>query len=236
MQNFSVKQLRFMDFVEQTWHAASGTVPSKELCIQKIPGLTGSDYDEYIKNPRIRDHLREVRGIELSQPLAGDALSPEQLVVCNTLLNLSDTRSTRKKLQDLGISPSKWDTWKRDPAVQSYLRAKAEGTLTDNLHEAHMGLVDAASRGDVKAIQLYYEITGRWSSKTVGELNVEFLLMKIIEILSKHVTDPQMLANISDDLLALAPSKQGQTAISSGPAVIDSTPVASPISANSLGF
>ena len=75
------------------------------------------------------------------------------------------------------------------------------------MHEAHLALMDSVASGDVAAIKLYYEMTGRWSSKTVGDMNIEFVLMRILEILQQHIRDPELLERIGNDFLKITPNQ-----------------------------
>lgn len=208
-RQFSEKQLRFMDFLEQCYYITSG-LPSKDKALAAVPGLTASEYARWIESDDVLNHMSEVRGIDLRETRNTEALTAEQLVVANTLLNLSDKRSERNKLKDLKVSPAKYEAWKKDPAFQQYMRHRAEAALGEAIPDIHMALIDVAKRGDISGIKLAYEMTGRWSSKTVGDLNVEFLLMKVIEVIQRHITDPEKLISIADDLALLTGAVPGQ--------------------------
>jgi hypothetical protein len=56
----------------------------------------------------------------------------------------------------------------------------------------------------MKAISLFYEMTGRWSSKPASEVNVEYLLIKVLETIQKHIADPDVLRAIATDLGQIA--------------------------------
>jgi hypothetical protein len=155
-------------------------------------------------DPRIMAHLSAERGITVDEP--SESLTAEQLVLANTLLDLSDKRTERQKLQALGIPSAKYTAWKRDPGFAAYMRERAELALGDALPDIHMALIDTAKRGDISGIKLAYEITGRFNSKSANEVNIELLLLKIIEILQRHVDNPVILQNIAGDLSLLAPS------------------------------
>lgn len=221
---FDLKQLRFMDYLEQVYFITSG-IPSCDKALTAVAGLTRKEYEKWIKDEFILDHMAEVRGIDLRETRNSEALTAEQLVVANTLLDLSDRRSERNKLKDLKVSPAKYTAWKKDPAFQDYLRQRAELALGEAIPDIHMALIDVAKRGDIAGIKLAYEVTGRWSSKTVGELNIEFFLMKIIEVLQQEITDQDTLIRIADKMAMLVPQK---AAVSGG-----NKPAALPFGGNS---
>lgn len=133
-------------------------------------------------------------------------LTPEQLALANSLLDLTDTRTPTQKLKALEIPPRRYSAWQKQPAFRNYMQNRAEELFGDAMPEAHTALMRNVQQGDLPSIKLFYEISGRWSSKTVGELNVEFLMMKIIDILTRRLSGhPEILETIADDLAMLAP-------------------------------
>ncbi len=217
---FTVQEYEIVNFVEQTY-LLNRHVPSAEVVAEQL-GYSPAMVKGFMAGDQFRKAC-EARGIRIGG-IAGSSgkgvLTEQQLACANTILDFADNRSTKKKLADLGVSSQTYQGWLRDPGYQAYVTQRAENLFPDITSEAHLALVDNVRRGDIASIKLYYEMTGRWSSKTVGELNVEFLLMKILEVLQKHVTDPAMLQAIGDDLQMLAPSppvaNRAQPAIESG--------------------
>jgi hypothetical protein len=142
----------------------------------------------------------ENRGITLADITL---LLPEQLAVANSILDFSDSRSQKKKLEELGVTTQRYQGWLKQEKFQRYLKQRAEALLGETQHEAHTSLLRNVQRGDLNSIKLYYEMTGRWSSKTVSDLNVEFILIKMVETVQKHVKDPIIIQAISNDFAAL---------------------------------
>lgn len=145
-----------------------------------------------------------------------NALTPEQLKVANAMLDLVDTRSQKKKLQDLNVSTSKYQSWLKDPIFSAYLHKRAEDILGENKHEAALALMDKVRMGDTKAIQFYYELTGRYVSGGAASANTQAmdfqgLLVAILEILNDEIDDPQVAANISDRLKGLIGARNTAT-------------------------
>jgi hypothetical protein len=133
-------------------------------------------------------------------------------------MNLSDTRSERKKLSDLGISARTWEGWKRDPVVMEYMRERSEQILGAAIPEAHLALVDKVRAGDMSALKFYYEMTGRYTGQNNG-LDPKVLLSKVFDIIAKHVTEPQILQAIASDFQLLAGVDQVGTVSSTQPPV-----------------
>lgn len=196
------KQLDLLNLFEQEW-MLHGSVPSKERC--EGYGFAGVFYDRALKDSEFVQAL-VARGIRLSGVTDNDTaiLTEEQLVCANTLLDVSDNRSRKKKLAELGIPTQKYEAWLRDPAYQSYIRQRGENILGDNTHEAHLALVDRVRAGDVTAIKYYNEITGRYVPGLRDRVDANALVMRVLEIIQRRVTDPQLQAAVAEDLIALA--------------------------------
>jgi hypothetical protein len=165
----------------------------------KFPGTTDTKFSELRSAPEVKEAL-EVRGLSVGATPVG-VLTEEQLTVANVLLDHADKRSQTKKLSDLGIPTLKFQGWMRDPTFSGYLTTRAEHLTKDRLFDVHGGLVDRAAAGDVNAVKLYYELTGRHVSGSTGGVDLALVLVKIIEILQKHVQDPVILTAVSDELL-----------------------------------
>jgi hypothetical protein len=219
-------ELQFVTFMHQNY-SLSGSI----LSIQAAEDLIGIESDEYtalMEDERILNALDE-RGVTIkvntpvgsSNGKSGDdnvvsikkwqeqvhlkSLTPVQLVVANTMLDLIDTRSQKKKLQDLNVSTTTYNTWLKDPVFQTYLRERAESMLGENQHEAHLALLDKVRMGDMKALEFYYEMTGQYTRASASQQNVasvavdiQNLLVRIIEIINDEVDDPQVKMIIAD--------------------------------------
>lgn len=155
----------------------------------------------------------EARGINWNPNAIG--LSAEQLAVANSLMNFSDTRSQKKKLDDLGVSTQKYQAWLRDAQFQEYLKTRAENLLGDVQHEAHIALIDNIRRGDLGAIKLYYEMTGRFKSGGQEQLNMQLIMLRMVEAVQQYVKDPAALQGIANELDLV--SKVNSAQYSAGP-------------------
>lgn len=191
-------QSKLLNYCEQVY-LLEGNLPSYERAKEVYPELDLNYWQDFFKNLQVKEAFKRRNIAETHKGV----LTEQQLLVVNTLLDFTDTRSRNKKLTDLQVSSATYQNWLKDPAFQAYIQRRSEKLLDGNMHEAHLALLNTVRNGDVGAIKLYYEMTGRWSSKTVGDLNVEFLLMKILEVLQKHIRDDVILTNIAEDLANL---------------------------------
>ena len=212
-QQLSETEWSVINIIEQFYYI-DGAAPSNER-ISTALGISISTIEKCLKRPFVRENI-EGRGIRLA--VESDLLSTEQLTGLAIFFDTKDGRSLKKKLSDAGITTGQWEAWKSDPVFANHMRARAESALQKNLAESEVALLDSAHRGDISAIKLHFEMAGRWSSKTVGELNVEFLLMKILEAVQKHVKDPAAIEAIANELVSLVPANQPPAQITSGAA------------------
>jgi hypothetical protein len=224
---FTDDEYDLLVFLEQVW-LTKGGLPSVAELVEL--GWEASTVKNAITKPAFINHCEE-KGIPLEdwtaasgteqavsvavavpggRKLAKDGkrftLTPVQLATANAMLDLQDTRSQKKKLQDLDVSTQKYNAWLRDPIFQDYLRSRAEALLGDSMSEAHTALIDRVRSGDINAIKFYYEMTGRFTPARAGASNVDIMsLMNLfIEVIQRHVPDPDIQVRISDDLLSIA--------------------------------
>jgi len=196
-----------VNFLEQEW-LAKRALPTADRLNNSGFSISAKDYADFLSRQDVRNALLG-RGVPLSILGGGKqgVLTEQQLIAANVMLDFRDNRSQKKKLEDLRVSTQKWEAWNRDPAFQNYLRERAEGILGDNSHEAAIALVDRVRSGDMGAIRFFYEITGKYvppTSQGGNSVNVPALLMRILEIIQKHVTDQLAIEAISEELLTLA--------------------------------
>lgn len=201
-------------YLEQSYYR-SGSLPSYEAIVQSGVELDQNSYYEAWINPRFLDALRG-RGIpeHLLRTdvgvFGGRILSEKQMQVANVLLDTLDKRSRLKKLMELGVSTQEYNRWLKDPTYRQYCLERAESLLGENMYVAHMSLLDRVAQGDMGALKFYYAMTGRYREKSSAavEVNVQNnygndTLISIVEIIQRHVKDPEVLAAIGEDILAL---------------------------------
>lgn len=204
-------------------HAIHGELFTKEYAVEEY-GFD-SKFINTAYSSRILVAALQERGIELDHydfqervnsdnqvpAYRSKALTATQLIVANTMLDLVDTRSQKKKLQDLNVSTSTYNSWLRDPVFSKYLHERAEALLGDNMHEAHLALLDKVRAGDTRAISLYYELTGRHVSQSSiapnqQAFNANSLIVAMIDLINDEC-DPATAVRISERLRLLATAR-----------------------------
>jgi len=202
---FTTEQIDFIVAIEQCWWS-DAALPTDEK-ISDLTGLGLPKIAQFWKNQNVRGALVH-RGIDLT-PRTSGLLTIQQLDLANVLLNFADKRSLREKLNSLGITVQQYNAWMRKPAFRDYIAKRAEETFKGADSEAYNALVELVRDGDIKAIQLFFEMRGIYNPRVqVDVVNVQGVLVQVVEIISKHVKDPQILQAIATDFEALGIGKE----------------------------
>ena len=135
-------------------------------------------------------------------------LSSLQLIVANTMLDLIDSRSQKKKLQDLGVSTALYQSWLKDPLFADYMKNNASNMLKENEHEVYLALLDKVRMGDSSAINTYLEMQGIYvkqtSANTGSSQMTDFksLMIRILEIITEE-SEPEAAYAIGERIRTL---------------------------------
>lgn len=197
-------ELSILAYVEQIYWEV-GRIPTQDMVVEGLDPLkstrTKNKVAQTWAKPRFQSAL-EKRGMEFKDD--SKLLSPTQLVLVNMLLNVEDKKSLRQKLDMLGIKVSQYQGWLRDPAFHSYLTMRTEQLFENSDHDAYKALIQSVIRGDVQAMKLFFEMRGIWSPKLDVNINVETIVYQLVEIVGRHVKNPEMLRAIADDVEQLS--------------------------------
>lgn len=198
-----------MVYIEQMYWE-TGEIPTDER-IAEIVKVEVSTVNNWWKEADFRNALAS-RGIVFDGLKDTGALTMPQLLFANMLLNGIDKRSMREKLKDpslaaFNITPQQVSGWMRSPAFQTHLKRRAAALYGQVEPIAYAKFVQAIEAGDQSAIKLFFEIKGIYNPRVQVDLNITGVLVKVIEIVSRHVGDPDTLQAIADDidLLELGP-------------------------------
>jgi len=196
-------ELSILAFVEQVFWE-TGYVPTKERVIEGLDPLkqtrTRTKVNKAWDNPRFQSAL-EMRGLEFKND--GKLLSPTQLLLVNMLLNVEDKKSLRQKLDMIGVKMTQYQSWLRDPAFNRYLVMRTEQMFEHSDHEAYKALIQSVMRGDVAALKLFFEMRGIWSPRLDININIETVVYRLVEIVGKHVKNPEILQAIANEVESL---------------------------------
>lgn len=184
-----------MQYIER-FHGSTGSVPTDVQMNQRYQ-LTPEALEAFKTNPLVRKSFK-YRGI--IYPAASDLFTPEQMHAAAAMTDIYDRRSDAKKLADIGVSTRQWSTWVRDDTFAQYVNELSEKTLANTLFEAHKGTMKGVRNGNVAAVRLAYEVTGRYRPNEEVQIDVRRILHTFIEIIQKHIKDPVLLHQIAMEL------------------------------------
>ncbi len=200
MPGLSNEQVDVLTFLEQKFWE-DGMIPTNEAAAEET-GVSLVSIKRYWQDDLFRTAL-QARGVSQDNRPDKKALTMMQLMAANAMMNLWDRRSMREKCKELKITPAELAGWMRQPAFQEHLKKRAATILDTAEPAAHRGLVQAIEAGDLKAITLFYEMKGIYNPRLQVDVNVSVVLTRVVEIVSKHVTDPAILMAIATDIEAL---------------------------------
>lgn len=161
-------------------------------------GLEPVQVSEALKNPTVQKSL-ENRGIDW-RPVSSDILTGEQIATIQVLLDISDKRTIGDKLKSLGISRSKYQGWKKNKAFMEAYREAGEKLYGESLPQVHQSIIAEAVSGSFPHQKLMLAVSGRWDEKKRDEeMNVRYVLMKVLEIIQTHVSDAETLQAIAGE-------------------------------------
>lgn len=186
-----------INFCETEWFL-KGSLPTPETLKEKFK-LPPKRLNDILQKELVVQSFTG-RGMPV---IEGRELPQEQIIAINLILNTTDTRSNKKKLQDMGITPNQWDGWKQSDRFKEYYKKRVEQIFGDALPDVHMALMDRAVNGDLGALKFYYEVTGHYTGDGKA-VDLKMILEQVFTIISKHIQDSGKLAAIGGDLLKLA--------------------------------
>lgn len=173
----------------------SGQFPTvDEICATWEP-FDRAQVAKALATPEAAEAL-SLRGIERD---IKKGLTEEQLLAVLILSNPSDGRKTETKLQQVGISMSKYRAWMRNPLFGAAIRQQAEQNLGDAVPVAINRLISNAEAGDSRAIEKLLEMTGRWNPQQQEVQSARAVVMMVLEAVQKHV-EPATLKKILDEV------------------------------------
>ena len=199
-ESLNDSELSILAYVEQVYWE-TGRIPTQDAVVEGLDPFSSTKTKKRVKacweKQRFQDALKK-RGLEFKED--SKLLTPTQLLLVNMLLNVEDKKSLRQKLDVLGVTMSQYQTWLRDPAFHKYLVMRTEQLFENSDHEAYKSLVQSVVRGDVSAMKLFFEMRGIYSPRLDININVETIVYRLVEIVGKHVRDPELLRAIANDV------------------------------------
>lgn len=195
------KEKELINFYELNWHLRN-RVPTIEEVAQQLD-IKQVAVNYYLQRRPVTKAL-DARGIPWKQHTR-EELTATQVAAAVTVMNFADTRSNEDKLDQLGISPAQYYAWLNDPAFKNLVDNLADQNLA-NIRPAAIGeFTKKINQGDWNAIKYWLETTGELSNNDAPQS--EQLLKMIVEIIQRHVKDPDTIIAIAQDIKLAAANR-----------------------------
>lgn len=204
--------IRVLSYVEQLFWE-TGRVPSQAAVVEGLDPLSSLKTRNLVKKAWEKERFRKAlveRGLEFKTE--EKILSPKQIVLVNMLLNVGDKKSLRQKLELLKVTMIQYNAWLRDPAFHQYLTMRTEQLFDHSDHEAYKSLIEQVMNGDVTAMKLFFEMRGIYNPRVTVDVNIETVVYRLVEVVGKHVKDPQILQAIAHEVEELGLPKRALSA------------------------
>lgn len=205
---------------ELNWHLKQYIPTISELHLwmkKKHPSITQVSINYYLNRQPVIKAL-EQRGIPFRQHTQ-EELTSTQIAAAITMANFADERTAKEKLDEMGINPQTYYTWLNDPNFQALVEEKANQNLKHIKPTAINEFTRLITQGHWPAIKHYMETTGTLNNNDAPQSEV--LIRMIIEIIQKHVKDPETIVAIAQDIKLASANRTLEVAVA--PPAITST-------------
>lgn len=128
-----------------------------------------------------------------------------------------DDRTLSQALADADTTPTEWNAWLQDPVFRNYVYDLGRSVYDQT--ELDIALQREATKGDVPALRLAMEVTGRIKTDK-HQVNSEMLIARLLEAVQRHAPlDAQ--AAIAEDIGAMVQAMRSNALPSPAPKVIE---------------
>jgi hypothetical protein len=206
-EQLTASEKELINFYELQW-ALKQKVPTIEEVAEYL-SLNQITVNYYLQRKLVIKAL-EKRGIPWRQHSQND-LTATQVAAAVTMMNFADTRTNDQKLDELGIAPATYYAWLNDPQFKNLVDTLADRNLTNIRPTAIGEFTKKINEGDWKAIQYFLEVTGEFQQN--DQPQSEALIKMIIEIMQRHVKDPEVIVAIAKDIQLAAANRTLEIAV-----------------------
>lgn len=189
---FSPSMFRHIVAGADLLYRRNGVMPTINDIVREWDGYTKASVSAAYNSPEFAAALSK-RGIEVD-PKKG--LTSEQLYALTILQDPTDRRSTKAKLEAVGIPVAKYRAWMRNSVFSAAMNQQAEHNLGDAVQMALNRLVSNAEAGDNRAIEKILEISGRWNPQQQEVQNARTVVLTFMEVIQSEIHDKEVLSRI----------------------------------------
>lgn len=217
-QYFAIKaaltatEKELINYYELQWHLRHRVPTTEEVTTYlkqkyekegKNTKITQTSINYYLTRKPVIKALDD-RGIPWRQH-SQDELTATQVAAAITVMNMVDDRPIADKLDQLGITTVQYQAWLNDPQFKNLVNNLADQNLTNIRPAAITEFTKKINQGDWNAIKYWLETTGELKGNDAPQSEV--LLPRLIEILQKHIKDPEILMAIAQDMKLAAANR-----------------------------
>lgn len=153
----------------------------------------------------------ESRGIKTT---SNPNLTLRQENFLQAYLNPLNLKTPQVLAKQMKISLVELDGWLREKHFATAMSNKAKENLDKFLPMADHALGQMVQQGDMKAITFLNQLTGRFDANKSSGVDVISLMMRVQDVILRHVRDPEVKRNIARELIAIANGQSPMAAIS----------------------
>lgn len=177
-----------------------GVPGSKEVLKYCQSGLTLKRLEELMITTEFARKMEEL-GVPWND---AKGLTARQHMALLVITQPFDGKNFTARLREAGITSHEYRAWMQNPLFAGAVAKMSEETLANAQHLSHEALIKGLNRGDIKAVQYYNEMTGRYNPAKEAALDVKAVLVSVLEIIQRRVKDPETLDLIATDMQMLA--------------------------------
>ena len=169
-------------------------VPTVEE-IKKYCSCSFASISKVISTPEFKE-VMGIRGFPFDQV----AISPEQVFAVGIITNPTNRKPLSSKLKTCGISYATYRAWLKQPHFAQYITKISEDMLGEHVADVHTRVLEKATGGDIQAIKLYYELTGRHDPQRQQMVDLNGIIGLLLEVITRYVPDTTALSKITTDI------------------------------------
>lgn len=181
------------------------TIPSNDK-LAELTGMTVGWIERTLREPLVVSALR-ARGIyteDFSQAyLQSGSLTAQQTACVDLMLNLTDKRTKREKLKQIGVSTARYYAWMNQPAFKDYMNKRARELFGAHEHDGYLAVLRSMEAGSMDAAKFYFELAGIYNPKITVQVDVNHIVTQVVEIVLARVKDAETVKLIAQDLSKL---------------------------------
>lgn len=201
------KEKDLIKFYELQW-LLSMRVPTVDEVAKHIDqSLTSTNY--YLQRAPVIKALQD-RGIPFQQHTQ-EELTSTQIAAASVMMNFADERPASEKLDELGILPATYYAWLNDPKFNNLVEMMSQRNLGNIKPTAIAEYTKKIQSGDKTVLLHYMDNTGVVKSNDAPQS--ETLIRMLIEIIQKHVKDPELIMAIAQDIKLASANRTLEVAV-----------------------